>query len=283
VELKEYMKEHEQHELGFERRARAQQRLRRGIFLLPSAFTVGNMMCGFYAVIAVLKGGTGDLDYAAMAIGFAICFDVFDGFVARATGTNTDFGKQFDSLADVISFGIAPAALAYTWGVRGMLTSEAPQARHLYQLGWFVGLIYVVCCAWRLARFNVQGMAPGGSRFFVGLPTPAAAGLIAASVHAFREPIEDWRWSAAWLVLVFVAATLMVSAVRYRSFKDIPWANRQHSLMVVLIVFLIGAIVVYSEIVLILLAGAYVFSGIVLHAVRVARQRFVSHPSRPPA
>jgi CDP-diacylglycerol--serine O-phosphatidyltransferase len=276
------MKDYEQRELGFEGRLRnQQQRLRRGIYLLPSVFTVANMMCGFYAVIAVLKGGPMDLDYAALAIGFAIVFDVFDGFVARATHTNTDFGKQFDSLADVVSFGIAPAALAYTWGVRGMLASDAPQARHIYELGWYISGTYVICCAWRLARFNVQGMAPGGSRYFVGLPTPAAAGLIASSVHAFRAPLEDWRWAGAWLGLVFVAAALMVSAVRFRSFKDIPWARRQPSLTIVLIAFLIGAIVVYSEIVLILLASVYVTFGVVSHVVRVARQRAVSHPSRP--
>jgi CDP-diacylglycerol--serine O-phosphatidyltransferase len=278
------MKDHEQRELGFEGRVRNGQRLRRGIFLLPSIFTVANMMCGFYAVIAVLKGGVADLDYAARAIGFAIVFDVFDGFVARATHTNTDFGKQFDSLADMVSFGIAPATLAYTWGVHGMLTSDAPQARFVFQLGWIISLAYVVCCAWRLARFNVHGMAPGGSRFFVGMPTPAAAGLVAATVHAFRLPLEDWRWAVAWLVLVFGAATLMVSAVRFRSFKDIPWARRQPSLAIVAIAFLIALIVVYSDVVLILLAGLYLVSSVVLHVVRVARQRTVSppsHPSRP--
>jgi CDP-diacylglycerol--serine O-phosphatidyltransferase len=275
------MRDTEQRELGFDAKLRNQQRLRRGIYLLPSLFTVGNMMCGFYAVISVLKGGVTDLDYAAMAIGFAIVFDVFDGFVARATHTNTDFGKQFDSLADVISFGVAPATLAYTWGVHGMLLSDAPQARHVYELAWYISLFYVICCAWRLARFNVQGMAPGGSRFFVGLPTPAAAGLIAASVHAFRAPLEDWRWASAWLVLVLLAAGLMVSAVRYRSFKDIPWARRQPSVAVVLIACLVGSIVVYSEVVLILLASVYVTLGVVTHAVRFARQRFVSHPSRP--
>jgi CDP-diacylglycerol---serine O-phosphatidyltransferase len=275
------MKDYEQRELGFEGRVRNGQRLRRGIFLLPSIFTVANMMCGFYAVIAVLKGGVADLDYAARAIGFAIVFDVFDGFVARATHTNTDFGKQFDSLADVVSFGIAPATLAYTWGVHAMLASDAPQARHIYELGWYISLTYLICCAWRLARFNVQGMAPGGSRFFVGLPTPAAAGLIAATVHAVHEPLEDWRWAAAWLVLVFVAAGLMVSAIRFRSFKDIPWARRQPSLTIVLIAFLIGAIVVYSQIVLILIAGVYITYGLVAHVVRVARQRAVAHPSRP--
>jgi len=277
------MKDFEQQELGFEGRQRNHQRLRRGIYLLPSLFTVGNMLCGFYAVLAVLKGGTADLDYAARAIGFAIVFDVFDGFVARATHTNTEFGKQFDSLADVVSFGIAPAALAYTWGVRGMLASDSLQAHHIYELGWFVALIFVICCAWRLARFNVQGMAPGGSRFFVGMPTPAAAGLVAATVHAFRTPLEDWRWAAAWLALVLLAAALMVSTVRFRSFKDIPWARRQPSVSIVVIAFLVGAIFMYSDIVLILIAGLYTVSGIVLHLVRVVRQRSVAHPSRPPA
>lgn len=275
------MKEYEQRELGFEARQRNALRLRRGIFLLPSVFTVANMMCGFYAVIAVLKGGATDLDYAARAIGVAIVFDMFDGFVARATHTNTDFGKQFDSLADMVSFGIAPAVLAYAWGVQGMLASDAPQAQHIYQLGWLISLTFVICCAWRLGRFNVQGMAPGGSSFFVGMPTPAAAGLVAATVHAFRGPIEDWRWAAAWLALVFMAAALMVSAVRFRSFKDIPWARKQPSLTIVLIAFLIGGIVVYSEIVLILLASFYALWGITGHLVRVFRQRTVAHPSRP--
>jgi len=277
------MSEYEQQELGFEGRTRNHQRLRRGIYLLPSVFTVGNMLCGFYAVIAVLKGGVADLDYAARAIGFAIVFDVFDGFVARATHTNTEFGKQFDSLADVVSFGIAPAALAYTWGVRGMLASDSMQAHHIYELGWFVALIFVICCAWRLARFNVHGMAPGGSRYFVGLPTPAAAGLVAATVHALRTPLVDWRWASAWLALVLAAAALMVSTVRFRSFKDVPWGKRQHSVSIVLIGLLIGAIFMYSDVVLILIAGVYVVSGIVLHIVRVFRQRVVAHPERPPA
>jgi CDP-diacylglycerol--serine O-phosphatidyltransferase len=157
------------------------------------------------------------------------------------------------------------------------------QAHHIYELGWFVGLIFVICCAWRLARFNVQGMAPGGSRFFVGMPTPAAAGLVAATVHAFRAPLQDWRWAAAWLALVLLAAALMVSTVRFRSFKDIPWARRQPSVTIVLLAFLIGAIYMYSDIVLILIAGLYTVSGIVLHLVRVVRQRFVAHPSQPPA
>ncbi len=183
------MSNFEQHELGFPGARAANLRLRRGIYLLPSLLTVANMVCGFYAVMSTLKGELSDLDTAAKAIGFAIVFDSFDGFVARATGTSSEFGKQFDSLADMVSFGIAPAVLAFTWGVRGILPSELVDIRRIHEIGWWVGLAFAICCAWRLARFNIQGMAPGGgSRYFVGLPCPAAAGLLVAWVHAIKIP-----------------------------------------------------------------------------------------------
>ena len=254
-------------------------RLRRGIYLLPGLLTVSNMLCGYYAVLATLKGDVTDLDNAARAIGIAILFDSADGWVARATGTSSEFGKQLDSLADVISFGIAPAFLAFAWGARGMLQSEAGSARHVFQLGWLISFAFVICCAWRLARFNIQGMAPGGSRYFVGMPTPAAAGMIAATVHAFKTPIDDWRWAIAWLALVAGLAALMTSTVRHYSFKDIPWTRRQPSLAVVLAALLGGAIVFYSEEVLLLIASAYTASGITLHVVRVLRHRLVSRPA----
>ena len=226
----------EQQELGFPGARRANLRLRRGIYLLPSSMTVANMLCGFYAVMSTLKGGGTDLDNAAKAIGLAILFDSFDGFVARATGTSSEFGKQFDSLADMVSFGIAPAALGFTWGVRGIAETELLDIRRLHQIGWWVALVFVICCAWRLARFNIQGMAPGtGSKYFVGLPCPAAAGLIAATVHAIKSPIEDWRWSVFWMAVVIADAALMSSTVRYRSFKDVPMLVRQKSFFVIVI------------------------------------------------
>src|SRR5258708_2530524 len=123
-------------------------RLRRGIYLLPSAMTVANLLCGFYAILATVKGGVTDLDNASRAIGLAILFDALDGFVARATKTNTEFGKQFDSLADMVSFGIAPAILAFSWGARTMLESEAVEGYHVYQLAWLVSLAFAVCGAW---------------------------------------------------------------------------------------------------------------------------------------
>src|ERR1700686_4587008 len=240
------MSDFEQHELGFPGSRRANLKLRRGIYLLPSSMTVANMLCGFYAVMATLKGGGTDLDNAARAIGLAILFDSFDGFVARATGTSSEFGKQFDSLADMVSFGIAPAVLAFTWGVRGITDSTFIDVRRIHEIGWWVALSFVICCAWRLARFNIQGMAPGGgSRYFVGLPCPAAAGMIAASIHGLKSSAGDWGWSIGWMVVVASAAALMSSTVRYRSFKDLPMAIRQPSLIIILIALMVLLVVFY--------------------------------------
>jgi CDP-diacylglycerol--serine O-phosphatidyltransferase len=271
------MKDAEQHDFGFA--DPPNHRMRRGVYLLPGMFTVGNLLCGFYAVLATLKGGITDLDYAARAIGFAIVFDAFDGFIARATKTNTEFGKQFDSLADMVSFGIAPGILAFSWGTQALLQADVPEAKHVSQLAWLVSLAFVICCAWRLARFNVHGMAPGGLKFFVGMPTPAAAGMIAAMVHAFRLPLDDWRWSVAWLALVLGLAFLMASSIRFPSFKDIPWGRRQHSLMIVVGALLVWSIVVYSDVVLLIIAAGYTVTGLTLHVVRFVRHRTVSRPA----
>jgi CDP-diacylglycerol--serine O-phosphatidyltransferase len=255
-------------------------KLRRGIFLLPSLFTVGNLLCGYYASVATLTGTvqqTDPFDHAAKAIGLAILFDSLDGRVARLTGTNTEFGVQFDSLADVVSFGIAPSLLAYSWGVRHLPGLESiPLDIEIAHVGWWFCLAFVVCCAWRLARFNVQGMAPGGSKYFVGLPTPAAAGMIAAAVHAFKAPVQDWRWSIAWIFLTLALAALMTSRIRFYSFKDLPWTRKQPSLAIVFLALLGAAIWRWSEEVLLLTAGIYCAAGVTLHAVRLFRQRLVS-------
>ena len=257
-------------------------KLRRGIFLLPSLFTVGNLLCGYYACVAVATSlgpdHSGDpFDRAAKAIGLAMVFDALDGRVARLTGTNTEFGVQFDSLADVVTFGIAPSLLAVTWGVRNPAGLDASQgAQQIAHLGWWFCLAFAVCCAWRLARFNVQGMASGGSKYFVGMPTPAAAGMIAATVHAFKEPIQDWRWSIAWIVLVLTLAGLMTSTIRFYSFKDLPWTRKQPSLAIVMIALLGAAMWRWSEEVLLLLAATYTAAGVTLHIVRLLRHRLVS-------
>jgi CDP-diacylglycerol---serine O-phosphatidyltransferase len=261
------------------RRTFRNHRLRRGIYLLPSACTVANMLCGYYAVLATLEGGVLYFDYAACAIGIAYLFDALDGRIARAMHTESAFGREFDSLADVISFGIAPAFLAYAWGVRAMAAANAPDSLHLTQLGWLVGFFFLGCCAWRLARFNTQGMAPGGSRYFVGMPTPAAAGMIAAVVHAFPNPIQDTRVSLLVLLLLVALGVLMASTVRHYSFKDVQWTRRRPSLAILLLILLTGAIVWFSHITLLLIASAYTLHGVVLQLVRFVRHRLASRPA----
>jgi CDP-diacylglycerol--serine O-phosphatidyltransferase len=265
-----------QPQLGFRKRRITNPRLRRGIFLLPSLFTVANLLCGYYAVVASLTGGADSFDRAAKAIGLAILFDSMDGRVARMTGTNTEFGVQLDSLADVCSFGIAPAVMAYAWGVHGLTDLTDVPFRHLKDFGWWCCLVFLVCCAWRLARFNVQGMAPGSSKFFVGMPTPAAAAVVASLVHGFKEPLHDWRWSMAWFLMAAGLGALMTSTVRYYSFKDIPWTRKQPSLAIVLLCMTVALVWLYSEYVLILFACTYAVVGVVLHVVRVLRHRLVS-------
>jgi len=270
------MPDPDQHEIPFAERRIKSPRLRRGIFLLPSLFTVANLLCGYYAVVAALLGGRDDFDHAAKAIGFAFLFDSLDGRVARMTGTNTQFGVQFDSLADVVSFGIAPAVLAYAWGVRSLPADGSVSFQQMGEFGWVCCLAFLICCAWRLARFNVQGMAPGGSKFFVGLPTPPAAGVIAALVHGFKEPLHDWHWSVVWFLLVAALGALMTSTIRYYSFKDIPWTRKQPSLAVVLLCLIAGVIWRYSEYALVILATTYVAVGAGLHLLRFLRHRLVS-------
>jgi CDP-diacylglycerol--serine O-phosphatidyltransferase len=259
---------------------RANHRLRRGVYLLPSFFTVGNLLFGYYAILATLRGGVQDFDNAALAIGLAILFDALDGRVARATGTTSEFGKQFDSLADVVSFGIAPAFLAFAWGFRGMVENHSGYAQNVYKLSLVVTFGFVLCAAWRLARFNIHGMAPGTeSRYFVGMPTPAAAGMIAAVVHAVKWPLSDWLYSLLWLAMVASLAVLMASTIRYYGFKDIGWRRRQRSLVVVMIGLLIWLIIAYREQMLLLIASAYALSGLTTAIVRAVRHRFVSHPA----
>jgi CDP-diacylglycerol--serine O-phosphatidyltransferase len=267
----------DQHEIPFKERRFRKRSLRRGIFLLPSLFTVGNLLCGYYAATATLAGGPDDFDHASKAIGLAILFDSLDGRIARITGTNTEFGMQFDSVADVVSFGIAPALLAYSWGVRQLPEFNSSAAiQQVGHFGWWFCLAFAVCCAWRLARFNVQGMAPGGSKYFVGMPTPAAAGMIAAVIHAFPAPLQDYRWSVAWICLTLGLAALMTSTIRFYSFKDIPWTRKQPSLAIVLLALLGAAIWRWSEVVLLLIASSYTAAGVALHVVRLLRHRLVS-------
>lgn len=262
--------------------------LRRGAYLLPSIFTVANIFCGFFALMESFKTGqllpanmqeaARHFDYAAIAIGFAVLFDGLDGRIARLMGTASAFGMELDSIADAITFGLAPAFLAYSWGVQAVLPSLEPQLfQQLAAAGWLVSFLFVISSAARLARFNIQ-TAPTSASYrpdqkkFVGLPTPAAAGLIAAIVHFNSgNPVGEWIWVPFWLVVVLAASALMISTWRYHSFKDLDLRRKRKFVVVIGMAVIVALIWFYSQIVLLVIAASYVFSGIVVkvaHAVR---------------
>lgn len=268
----------------------------RGAYLLPSLITVGNIFLGFYALLQAIRGGMAGaaggpyFDSAAKAIGWAILFDGWDGRVARMTGTTSDFGREFDSLADVITFGIAPAILAFLWGVAAVDPGNAGVfSEHIRRAGLFISFLFLVCGAARLARFNIQTNPvpsnPGrpGKKYFVGLPIPAGAGVIAAVVHFDNgRPSELWGWPVMWLALVLGTALLMVSTWRYWSFKDIDFRRQRGFVNVVVIAALVGAIWFYSEPVLLVIAGTYMGSGVVFKLAHMFR-RHKPQPGLTPA
>jgi len=246
----------------------------RGMYVLPSLFTAGNIAAGYYAIIQSIQGSVtepGHFDRAALAIGFAILFDGLDGRIARMTNTTSDFGKELDSLADVITFGIAPSLLAYIWGVRMLpLMAHAALRGQLVHIGVFVCFIFLICGASRLARFNIsinpQPRNPGrpGRKYFVGMPIPAGAGVICAVIHCFGgSPIVSAWMSVLWLCLIALTSFLMVSSWRFWSGKEISLGSR-HPFQLVAVLAVVGALIVlYSRYLLIALALGYLVSGLV--------------------
>jgi CDP-diacylglycerol--serine O-phosphatidyltransferase len=246
----------------------------RGMYLLPSLFTAGNIAAGYYAITQSVQGSSsepGYFDRAALAIGFAVLFDGLDGRIARMTNTTSDFGKELDSLADVITFGVAPSLLAYIWGFRmlPLMTHPALRAQILH-IGVFVCFIFLICGASRLARFNIsinpQPRNPGrpGHKYFVGMPIPAGAGVIASVIHFENgSPISDPRLAAVWLCLILFTGLLMVSSWRFWSGKEISLGSR-HPFQLVAVLAMVGALVaLYSEYMLIIIALGYLVSGVV--------------------
>jgi len=228
------------------------RRHRRGVSLLPSILTVGNMFCGYACVLYAMRGS---LKEAAPLIGIAMVLDMLDGRIARMTGTTSAFGVEFDSLADVISFGIAPAVLAFAWGL-----SE------LGRMGWAAGFIYVSATAMRLARFNIQTGTQPDKRYFVGMPSPPAAGVIAATVFMWPYPLIGRVLASAALLVTLVPAALMVSTIKFRSFKNLNfgYGPRYRLLVFALIVALIFS---WPAFWLVLVAYGYLVSAFVELAV----------------
>jgi CDP-diacylglycerol--serine O-phosphatidyltransferase len=246
---------------------------RRGMYVLPSLFTAGNIGAGYYAITQSVQGSVADPAYfkrAALAIGFAVLFDGLDGRIARMTNTTSDFGKELDSLADVITFGVAPSILAYIWGFRMLPPMLYPAMRErILHIGVFVCFLFLICGASRLARFNIsinpQPRNPGrpGRKYFVGMPIPAGAGVLAAVIYFFDgSPIDDPRMSILWLCLILGTGFLMVSSWRFWSGKEINLGERHPFRLLAIMTAMVVLLLMYSEWVLIIIALGYLVSGV---------------------
>ncbi len=275
------------------------RRPRRAAYALPTLFTAANLFLGYLSIMKSFQGAmaarAGDMgpsvnfDHAAIAIGLAVFFDGLDGRIARLTNTVSDFGRELDSLADVITFGVAPAVLAFTWGVAFVDGAiPVPLEEQLRQAGYFLAFLFLLCGAARLARFNIQTdpvpKNPGrpGRKYFVGLPIPSAAAMIAATVYATgSNPLEWWVYSVAFLCLVFLLSVLMVSTWRYRSFKDLSLLRPRSPRSVIVFGSLIYLIWNYSRLLLLAMAVAYVGSGIVVRMGGIIRRRFRRRDAEP--
>lgn len=272
-------------------RAREQKRPRRrtkGMYILPSLFTTANIGLGFYAILQIFHGSPLEpihFDYAARSIGFAVLFDGLDGRIARMTGTTSDFGRELDSLADVITFGVAPALLAWSWGFRQLDVAALGALWRIGQFGAIASFFFLMAGASRLARFNIthnpEPSNPGkpGKKYFVGMPIPAAAGVIAAMVHFSKgEPITSWYTALSWALLLIVVAYLMVSTWRFYSFKDIDLRASHPFRLILLFGILLAAILVYSNWVLFGIAILYTVSGVFWRLKWLLRRRSTPPP-----
>ena len=267
---------------------RPRGRMRKGMYILPSLFTTANIAAGFYAILQVVLATVAEpwhLDFAAKAIGFAVLFDGLDGRIARMTRTDSEFGRELDSLADVVTFGVAPALLAWMWGFHLLPATIDHQIRvKVVQLGSIACFGFLMAGASRLARFNItknpQPSNPGrpGKKYFVGMPIPAGAGVIAAVVH-FSDgvPMTSWWTASTWLMMVVVVAYLMVSTWRFYSFKDIDLGSRHPFRLIFLIAGVFAAIWFFSGPVLFTIAIVYMASGVLW------RLQWVFRRKRPPA
>ncbi len=251
------------------RREDRPERFKRGVYLLPSMFTVANLFCGYGSVVYSTRG---DFDTAAVLIGVAMVLDTLDGFFARLTRSSSAFGVELDSLADVISFGLAPAILAFTWGLWP-----------LRRLGWAAGFIYVTAAAMRLARFNIQTSSLTDKRYFAGLPSPAAAAVIASTVYLYPWGLQDFRAAAPALAMVLVPAFLMVSTVRFRSIKAIDVGWRRSPSWLFLGAVALALIASHPRVALVVISYVYIVWALAALAyARLRRRTPTPPPPQPP-
>jgi CDP-diacylglycerol---serine O-phosphatidyltransferase len=268
------------------------KRLRKGMYILPSLFTTANIALGYYAILQVTHGTPQDpshFDYAAKAIGCAVLFDGLDGRIARITHTASDFGRELDSLADVITFGVAPAMLAWMWGFRQLASflGSSELTGRMIQLGAIASFLFLLAGASRLARFNIttnpQPSNPGrpGKKYFVGMPIPAGAGVIAAVVHfSAGDPIGSLWQCVIWMLVIVADAYLMVSTWRFYSFKEIDLRSRQPFRLIVLFGLLFAGLWFFSQWLLFIVALGYMASGVIWRLQWIFRRR--RNPPAPP-
>ena len=277
------------------------RRPRRAAYALPTFFTAGNLLLGFLAIMECFRGSMDfaqqlpdavrHFELAAIYIGISVFIDGLDGRIARMTNTVSDFGREMDSLADVISFGIAPGILAFTWGVQFVDWSILPDPNTRSQLqrgAYFVTFLFLLCGASRLARFNVSinpiPKNPGrpDRKYFVGLPIPAAAGMVAAVVYALdSQPLRHWSAAVVWMALIGLLAFLMVCTWRYRSFKDFNLLSPRSFKSVITLGSVIYLLFNFSQPVLLALATTYVASGILIRIGGLLRRKSSSPSSTP--
>ena len=261
------------------------------MYILPSLFTTANIAAGFYAILQTVHGSSAEpwhMDFAAKAIGFAVLFDGLDGRIARMTHTDSDFGRELDSLADVITFGVAPALLAWMWGFHLLPAVIAPDLlQKINELGSVACFAFLMAGASRLARFNIaknpQPSNPGrpGKKYFVGMPIPAGAGVIAAIVHySAGVPVTSWWTAMSWLLMVVVVGYLMVSTWRFYSFKDIDFRSRRPFRLIVLFGVIGASIWFFSRPALFVIAILYMASGVLWRLQWIFRRK---NPPAPPA
>jgi CDP-diacylglycerol---serine O-phosphatidyltransferase len=261
------------------------KRLRKGMYILPSLFTTANIALGYYAILQVTHGTPQDpshFDNAAKAIGVAVLFDGLDGRIARMTHTASDFGRELDSLADVITFGVAPALLAWMWGFRQIpsFLGSSELTGKLVQLGAIASFLLLLAGASRLARFNIttnpQPSNPGrpGKKYFVGMPIPAGAGVVAAVVHfSAGDPVGSVWLCIVWMLVIVADAYLMVSTWRFYSFKDIDLRARQPFRLIVLFGLLFAGLWFFSQWLLFILALGYMVSGVIWRLQWIFRRK----------
>ncbi|MFC0669129.1 CDP-diacylglycerol--serine O-phosphatidyltransferase [Azotobacter chroococcum] len=242
-----------------ERDAEGRKVRHRGIYLLPNLFTTANLFAGFYSIVSAING---NLYVAAATVFVAMVLDSLDGRVARLTNTQSAFGAEYDSLSDMVAFGLAPAILAFEWALSGM-----------GKVGWMIAFVYVAGAALRLARFNTQ-IGKADKRFFIGLASPAAAGVVAGTVWAFSD-LGIQGSNIASLVALLVAGTgmLMVSNIKYYSFKDLDLKGRVPFVAILVVVLLFAVVFSDPPRILLLIFLVYAVSGPVQYLLQWWRRK----------